>query len=139
MPPGCNPVPPSPDIKHDSGTITSIALAVSDFVTKSPVREGQLATIDVTGSGTAFFMASLTSTTQLFVPLGGALHVGPPILIGALGPIPATGTLSVSAAVPQLPVSVLGLTAVFQAATCDANGICALTAPALFATIDSTL
>ncbi|TAJ17694.1 MAG: hypothetical protein EPO68_09020 [Planctomycetota bacterium] len=91
----------------------------------SPVREGQPISATLHGAAGEQALFALSTTPSLGVvsqPLAGVLLLAPPVSVLGLGPVPPSGTLSVSATAGLLPPGIEGGTLFLEPAFVDPSG-----------------
>lgn len=118
------PLPP-PIVVVGAGTAQTLPGVARHFVTTTPVREGQTATITasgVAGELTGFLFSASPGPLFLMLPLDGALALPAGNADWfALGTIPPNGTLSSQLVVPNLPATLQQMTFWCQSVFYDAQ------------------
>lgn len=122
----CNTTVPAagPAIQVNGGSVVTLALVAPALTATTPVREGASIQLDVAGvpGAPALLLFSTTPASTFVAPGAGVLLVGAPISAVALGPIPATSTLTIAIPIGELGPGVDGIRVHAQVATFPAAG-----------------
>lgn len=134
--------PPPPDIELVSGaTVAQLPGSARLVQSGSPIREGEVASIDYIGEpGDAVWLAISRSAgkSRFFAP--GYYHGFLPLLsLTRAGTIPASGVLTMSFTVPNLPSAIEVHALHLTAYVVDGNGKGFLSGPTMVHALDSSL